>query len=77
MRDPLCAFISRSAMLAAVCGSSPVTAATIGAMAVPEMMRRGYDKSLALGTASENDRTEGDAKLREPTGHGGLLRGSS
>ena len=40
------------AAFAAVCGSSPVTAATIGAMAVPEMMRRGYDKSLALGTAA-------------------------
>jgi C4-dicarboxylate transporter DctM subunit len=25
-----------------VCGSSPVTASTIGAMAVPQMMRRGY-----------------------------------
>jgi len=40
------------AIFAAVCGSSPVTAATIGAMAVPEMIRRGYDKSLALGTTA-------------------------
>ncbi len=40
------------ALFAAVCGSSPVTAATIGAMAVPEMMRRGYDRALALGTTA-------------------------
>ena len=40
------------AVFAAVCGSSPVTAATIGSMAVPEMIKRGYDKSLALGTAA-------------------------
>lgn len=37
---------------AAVCGSSPVTAATIGSMAVPEMMRRGYDRRLALGVTA-------------------------
>jgi C4-dicarboxylate transporter DctM subunit len=40
------------AVFASVCGSSPVTAATIGAMAVPEMIRRGYDKTLALGTTA-------------------------
>jgi C4-dicarboxylate transporter DctM subunit len=40
------------AVFAAVCGSSPVTAATIGSMAVPEMIKRGYDKALALGTAA-------------------------
>lgn len=40
------------AVFAAVCGSSPVTAATIGAMAVPEMMRRGYHRTLALGTTA-------------------------
>ena len=40
------------AVFAAVCGSSPVTAATIGAMAVPEMIKRGYDKTLALGTTA-------------------------
>jgi len=37
---------------ASVCGSSPVTAATIGAVSVPEMMRNGYDKRLALGTTA-------------------------
>jgi C4-dicarboxylate transporter, DctM subunit len=34
---------------AAVCGSSPATAATIGAVSVPEMLKRGYDKKLATG----------------------------
>ena len=37
---------------AAVCGSSPVTAATIGGMAVPEMLRKGYSPSLALGVTA-------------------------
>ena len=37
---------------ASVCGSSPVTAATIGAVSVPEMIRNGYDKRLALGTTA-------------------------
>jgi len=40
------------ACFAAVCGSSPVTAATIGAMAVPEMIRKGYAKKLALGVTA-------------------------
>jgi C4-dicarboxylate transporter DctM subunit len=37
---------------ASVCGSSPVTAATIGSMSVPEMIKRGYDRSLALGATA-------------------------
>ena len=37
---------------AAVCGSSPVTAATIGTMAVPEMRHHGYDRRLALGVTA-------------------------
>jgi len=37
---------------ASVCGSSPVTAATIGAVSVPEMIRNGYDRRLALGTTA-------------------------
>jgi len=37
---------------AAVCGSSPVTAATMGAMAVPEMVKHGYSKRLALGATA-------------------------
>lgn len=37
---------------AAVCGSSPVTAATMGALAVPEMTKHGYSKRLALGATA-------------------------
>lgn len=37
---------------AAVSGSSPVTAATIGSIAVPEMVRNGYDHRLALGVTA-------------------------
>ncbi|MGK9055316.1 TRAP transporter large permease [Neorhizobium petrolearium] len=37
---------------AAVCGSSPVTAATMGALSVPEMVRHGYSKRLALGATA-------------------------
>src|SRR3972149_3952177 len=37
---------------ASVCGSSPVTAATIGAVSIPEMIRNGYDKRIALGTTA-------------------------
>jgi C4-dicarboxylate transporter DctM subunit len=40
------------AMFGSVCGSSPVTASTIGAMAVPEMLRRGYRSTLALGATA-------------------------
>jgi C4-dicarboxylate transporter DctM subunit len=40
------------ACFGAVCGSSPVTAATIGSMAVPEMIRKGYAKTLALGVTA-------------------------
>jgi C4-dicarboxylate transporter DctM subunit len=37
---------------AAVCGSSPVTAATIGSVAVPEMIRKGYAARLAFGVTA-------------------------
>ena len=40
------------AIFGSVCGSSPVTATTIGSMAIPEMVRRGYNKSLALGATA-------------------------
>ena len=40
------------AAFGSVCGSSPVTASTIGAMAVPEMMKRGYHAMLALGSTA-------------------------
>jgi len=36
----------------AVCGSSAATAATIGKIAIPQMLSRGYDKKLATGTIS-------------------------
>jgi len=35
-----------------VCGSSPVTAATIGSVAVPQMFKTGYDRKLALGATA-------------------------
>jgi C4-dicarboxylate transporter DctM subunit len=44
--------IMACAGFAAVCGSSPVTAATIGSMAVPEMIRKGYSAKLALGVTA-------------------------
>lgn len=37
---------------AAISGSSPVTAATVGAVAIPEMERQGYNRSLALGAVA-------------------------
>ena len=40
------------AIFGSVCGSSPVTATTIGSMAIPEMIRRGYNRSLALGATA-------------------------
>jgi C4-dicarboxylate transporter, DctM subunit len=36
-------------LFAAVCGSSPATAAAIGKIGVPEMLRRGYPPGLATG----------------------------
>lgn len=35
---------------AAICGSSPATAATIGMISIPEMIKRGYNKYLAIGS---------------------------
>jgi len=37
---------------AAICGSSPATAATVGLVAVPEMIKRGYNKRLAVGSVA-------------------------
>jgi C4-dicarboxylate transporter DctM subunit len=34
---------------AAICGSSPATAATIGLISIPEMIKRGYSRYLAVG----------------------------
>ncbi|HDH87327.1 MAG TPA: TRAP transporter large permease [Desulfobacteraceae bacterium] len=38
------------ALFAAVCGASTATTAVIGGMAVPEMLKRGYEKKLATGS---------------------------
>ena len=38
------------ALFAAVSGSSPATAATIGTVAIPALEKRGYDTSLTLGS---------------------------
>ncbi len=46
------ATIAACSAFASVCGSSPVTAATIGALSVPEMIKNGYDKRLALGATA-------------------------
>ncbi len=37
-------------LFAAVSGSSAATCATVGKVAIPELMRRGYDEKLVLGT---------------------------
>ncbi len=37
-------------IFAAVCGSSAATAATIGRMSLPELLSRGYDERLAVGS---------------------------
>lgn len=44
--------VGACAGFASVCGSSPVTAATIGAVSVPEMIRNGYSKKLAFGATA-------------------------
>jgi len=37
-------------LFAAICGSSPATAATIGTIALPALEKRGYDRLLSLGS---------------------------
>jgi C4-dicarboxylate transporter, DctM subunit len=44
--------VAACAGFASVCGSSPVTAATIGAVSVPEMIRNGYSRRLAFGATA-------------------------
>lgn len=39
-----------SGLFAAVCGSSAATCATVGKMTLPELERRGYSETLAIGT---------------------------
>jgi C4-dicarboxylate transporter, DctM subunit len=38
------------ALFAAICGSSPATAATIGTIAIPALEKRGYDPKIAMGS---------------------------
>ena len=42
--------IGACAMFAAISGSSPATAATIGTVAIPELKKRGYDVNITLGS---------------------------
>lgn len=44
--------VASCAAFAAISGSSPATTATIGVVAIPEMLERKYDKSLATGCVS-------------------------
>lgn len=46
------ATIFACAIFAAISGSSVATAVTIGAMAIPEMLKRGYDRKLVLGSVA-------------------------
>lgn len=46
------ASIFACAIFGAMCGVSIAGVATIGVMAIPEMLRRGYDKSLAAGSVT-------------------------
>lgn len=41
--------IASAAMFSAICGSSVATAATIGLISIPQMLKRGYSKKLACG----------------------------
>jgi len=53
LRGSLCiATIIASAIFAAVCGSSYVTAASLGSMTLPEMLKHGYSKKLASGSVA-------------------------
>lgn len=44
--------VAAAATFAAVCGSSLATAATLGSVAAPEMVRRGYSPRLTYGTVA-------------------------
>ena len=39
-------------VFAAVCGASVATAATVGVISIPEMMKQGYDKKLTVGVVA-------------------------
>lgn len=46
------ATIFACAIFAAISGSSVATVVTIGAMAIPEMLKRGYDRKLVVGSVA-------------------------
>ncbi|MDA3921839.1 MAG: TRAP transporter large permease subunit [Salinisphaera sp.] len=46
------AAILASAIFAAISGSSTATAATIGSISIPEMLKRGYDRRMAAGAVA-------------------------
>ncbi len=46
------ATIFACAIFAAISGSSVATAVTIGAMAIPEMLKRGYDRKRVVGSVA-------------------------
>lgn len=46
------ATIFACAIFAAISGSSVATAVTIGAMAIPEMLKRGYERRLVVGSVA-------------------------
>jgi C4-dicarboxylate transporter, DctM subunit len=46
------AAVAASAIFAAISGSSTATAATIGSISIPEMLDRGYDRGMAMGSVA-------------------------
>ena len=46
------AAILASAIFAAISGSSTATAATVGSISIPEMLKRGYDRKMAAGSVA-------------------------
>ncbi len=46
------AAVAASAIFAAISGSSTATAATIGSISIPEMLDRGYDRKMAMGSVA-------------------------
>ena len=53
-------------IMAAVSGSSAVTAATIGRMSLPELQKRGYDERMTIGTSSLIERRSVALRPRAP-----------
>ena len=47
-----CSIVVACSIFAAISGSSPATAATIGTIAIPEMERRGFNMTMTMGTVA-------------------------